>query len=309
MGRRRRGGKPVHGWMVIDKPSGVSSNAVVVKARRATGAAKVGHGGTLDPLATGLLPLAFGEATKTVSYVMDGPKVYRFTVRWGEARSTDDAEGEVTETSPVRPGRQDIEAALTQFIGEIEQVPPVFSAIKVDGKRAYALARADQAVELQPRPITIIDLRLIDMPDADHATLQATSGKGAYMRALARDLARSLGTVGYVSNLRRIAVGPFTEDVAISLDKLNEVGHSAALLKEMLPLETALADIPALALTEAEANRLRNGQAIAALPVVSRSPEARVVQDDVVCAMAKGRLVALATVKGGEIRPFRVMNL
>ena len=308
MGRRRRG-NPIHGWLVIDKPAGMSSNAVVVQARRALGAAKVGHGGTLDPLATGVLPLAFGEATKTVSYAMEGTKVYRFTLRWGIARTTDDQEGEITETSDVRPDREAVEAVLERFTGEIEQIPPAFSAIKVDGKRAYDLARNDQPVELEARTIRIDAIRLIAMQDADHAEFEVVSGKGAYMRSLARDIALALGTVGHVAALRRIVVGPFTEDMAISLDNLKEVGHSAPPLVELLPVETALADIPALALTEAEARRLQHGQPVPVLPVVSRSPDHDIAQGDVVRAMTGARLIALATIKGGEIRPLRVLNL
>lgn len=307
MGRNRRG-MPIHGWLVIDKPSGISSSGVVGRVRRITGAAKVGHGGTLDPLATGLLPLAFGEATKTVSYVMDGPKTYRFTVRWGEARNTDDAEGKVTETSGARPAKEQILAVLDRFIGDIEQVPPVFSAIKVKGKRAYALARADRPPEMKSRIVHIDELKLLDMPDADHAEFEVVSGKGTYMRSLARDMAVQLGTLGHVSALRRVAVGPFRENDAISLDKLESLGHSAPPSEHLFPVETVLDDIPALALTEMEARKLRCGQAIPVLPVAKRSPFKNISQGDVVCAMAGGRLVALAKIKGGEIRPFRVMN-
>lgn len=307
MGRKRRG-IPVHGWLVIDKPSGISSNGVVGRVRKITNAAKVGHGGTLDPLATGLLPLALGEATKTVSYVMDGPKRYHFTVRWGEARNTDDAEGEITETSDVRPSKEDILAVLDRFVGDIEQVPPVYSAIKVDGKRAYELARADKPPEMKPRIVHIDELTLLDIPDPDFATFEVASGKGAYMRSLARDLAVSLGTVGHISALRRVAVGPFQEKDAISLDKLESLGHSAPPSEHLLPVETVLDDIPALALTETEARKLRRGQAVPVLPVANRSPFKNISQGDVVCAMAEGRLVALARIKGGEIRPFRVMN-
>jgi len=299
---------PIHGWLVIDKPSGVSSNGVVGQVRRITNAAKVGHGGTLDPLATGLLPLALGEATKTVSYVMDGMKTYQFTVHWGESRSTDDAEGTVTDTSDVRPAREQITAVLDRFIGDIEQVPPIFSAIKIDGKRAYAMARSGETPEMKSRIIHVDDLRLLDMPDADHAVFEVVSGKGAYMRALARDIAIALGTLGYVSALRRTSVGPFTENDAISLDKLESLGHSVPLSEQLLPVETVLDDIPALALTETEAGKLRRGQAVPVLPVANRSPFKNISQGDVVCAMAEGRLVALAKIKGGEIRPFRVMN-
>ena len=308
MGRKHRG-KAIHGWIIIDKPGGLSSNAVVGRVRRLTGAAKVGHAGTLDPMATGVLPMALGEATKIVSYLMDGAKAYRFTVRWGEQRDTDDAEGEVVATSDARPAKEQILAVLGNFIGDIEQVPPVFSAIKIEGKRAYALARADQAPEMKPRTIHIEDLKLLSVVDADHAEFEAVSGKGAYMRSLARDLGTALGTVGHIVQLRRIAVGPFDEKQAISLDKLESLRHSAPLSEHLLPVETVLDDIPALALTETEARKLSQGQAIPVLPVASRSPLKNIGQGDVVRVMAEGRLVALAKINGGEIRPFRVMNL
>ncbi len=308
MARRRRG-RPIHGWLIIDKPAGMTSSAVVGRVRRITDAAKAGHGGTLDPLATGVLPIALGEATKTVAYVMDGAKTYRFTVRWGEARTTDDAEGAVSETSPLRPAAGDIEAVLDRFVGEIEQVPPAFSAIKVDGQRAYALARADKPFVLAPRRVRIDSLTLAGIPDADHAEFEVRSGKGAYMRSLARDLARELGTVGHISVLRRTAVGPFREADAISLDKLESLGHSAPLEATLLPIETALADIPALALTEVEARRLRHGQPIAVLPVANRTPLKKVNQDAIGCAMSEGKPVALVRIKGAEIHPVRVLNL
>jgi len=308
MGRKHRG-KAIHGWIIIDKPGGLSSNAVVGRVRRLTGAAKVGHAGTLDPMATGVLPMALGEATKIVSYLMDGAKAYRFTVRWGEQRDTDDAEGEVVATSDARPAKEQILVVLGNFIGDIEQVPPVFSAIKIEGKRAYALARADQAPEMKPRTIHIEDLKLLSVVDADHAEFEAVSGKGAYMRSLARDLGTALGTVGHIVQLRRIAVGPFDEKQAISLDKLESLRHSAPLSEYLLPVETVLDDIPALALTETEARKLNQGQAIPVLPVASRSPLKNIGQGDVVRVMAEGRLVALAKINGGEIRPFRVINL
>ena len=308
MGRKRRG-NPIHGWLVIDKPAGMSSSAVVGRVKRLTGAAKVGHAGTLDPLATGVLPMALGEATKTVSFLMDSTKAYRFTVRWGEARDTDDAEGKVTATSDARPSEAEIVAALAAFRGEIEQTPPAFSAIKVAGERAYDLARRDEAPDLRSRTVTIHALELIARPDPDHAEFRAVSGKGAYMRSLARDIARALGTVGHVAALRRTAVGPFDESRAISLAMLESLGHSAPLSGRLLPVETVLDDIPALALTETEARKLSHGQAIPVLPVASRSPFKNIGQGDVVRAMAEGRLVALATIMGGEIRPFRVINL
>ena len=308
MGRRRKG-KPIHCWLIIDKPSGMTSAAVVNAVKRITGAAKAGHAGTLDPLATGVLPIAMGEATKTVSYAMDGTKVYRFSIRWGEQRATDDTEGDVTATSDVRPNEAAIHAALKNFIGTIDQVPPIYSAIKVNGQRAYALARADKPVELESRQIRIDNFELVGMPDSDHAEFEVVSGKGAYMRGLARDLALAVGTVGHIATLRRIRVGPFTEEHAISLEKLESLGHSAPLVDFLLPVQTALVDIPALALTETEARRLQQGQAIAVLPVASRSPSEKVKQGSVVCAMTDGKPVALAIIKDGEIRPQRVLNL
>ncbi len=308
MARKRRG-NPVHGWIIIDKPSGLSSNAAVGRVRRIMNAQKVGHAGTLDPLATGVLPMALGEATKTVSYLMDGKKAYRFTIRWGERRSTDDGEGEVTETSDGRPTEEQIAAALPDFIGDIKQVPPAYSAIKIDGKRAYELARADKAPEMQPRIIHIAEFKLLRIIDSDHGEFEVVSGKGAYMRSLARDLAVRLGTVGHIETLRRTAVGPFQEKQAISLDKLEVLGHSAPPSEHLLPVETVLDDIPALALTETEARKLSHGQAIPVLPVANRSPLNNISQGDVVCAMAEGKLVALVKIKGGEIRPFRVINL
>ncbi|MHA1108136.1 MAG: tRNA pseudouridine(55) synthase TruB [Alphaproteobacteria bacterium] len=309
MARKRRG-RPIHGWMVIDKPSGITSARVVAIVRSRLDAQKAGHGGTLDPLATGILPIALGEATKTVAYVMDGRKDYRFSVRWGEARDTDDAEGAVTETSEMRPGEAEIRAVLGEFTGDISQVPPAYSAIKVDGKRAFALARAKQEVKLEPRIITIEELRLVDMPDSDHATFEVRSGKGAYMRSLARDIAVRLGTVGHIVKLRRTAVGPFSEDDAISLDYLDSVGHSAPLSEHLLSIETALDDIPALALNAVQADHLRHGR-----PVRVRGGGRTFVavgdlgEGEVLCAMADGRPVALARFEGDEIRPMRVLNV
>jgi len=305
MGRKRRG-DPVHGWLIVDKPMGMTSSTVVGKVRRIFNAAKAGHGGTLDPLATGILPIAFGEATKTVSYVMDGIKSYRFTVRWGESRTTDDAEGEISGTSDVRPDETQIRAALASFVGDIEQVPPIYSAIKVDGQRSYDLARRDQAVELKSRIIHIEKFTLLEIPDADHATLEVVSGKGAYVRGLARDLALKLGTVGHISMLRRLSVGPFDEKSAISLDKLEVLGHSAPPVDSLMAVETALDDIPALALTDQEARSLQHGQFIAVLPVANRSSLGKVNPEAVYRAMADGKIVALTKIVGGEIRPLRV---
>ncbi len=306
---RRRKGEPIHGWLVVDKPAGLSSAAVVAKARRALGAEKAGHGGTLDPLATGLLPIAFGEATKTVAYVMNRPKTYRFAIRWGEERSTDDAEGEVTAHSPLRPGRSEIEAALPGFTGRILQAPPAYSAIKVNGRRAYELARTEGAPELAERPVEILSFQLLELLDRDHAVFEVASGKGAYMRSLARDLARRLGTVGHVAQLRRVAVGPFREEQAISLERLLALGHSAAAFEALHPIETVLDDIPALALSGEEADRLRRGQALALLKRSDLARVERLEDGAMVFATCAGRPVALTRFQAGSLRPVRVLNL
>ncbi|MCW5700383.1 MAG: tRNA pseudouridine(55) synthase TruB [Rhodospirillales bacterium] len=306
---RKRQGRPVHGWVVVDKPLGVTSVNVVAAVRRGCDAAKAGHSGTLDPLATGVLPIALGEATKTISFVMDCKKSYRFTVRWGERRDTDDAEGRVIEESGVRPDTDAIRAVSARFVGEIDQVPPQYSAVKVEGKRAYELARARLDVDLKARPAYVERFDLVACPDIDHAVFDVVCGKGTYMRALARDIAIALGTCGYVSALRRTSVGSFKEADAIPLEKVESLGHSGALLDHVLPIEAVLADIPALALTEAEARKMQHGQPVPVLPVARRMPEKLVLRDAVVCAMAEGKPVALARVRGGEIRPVRVLNL
>lgn len=306
---RRKGGVPVHGWVVLDKPPGMSSAQAVAAVRRLTGAAKAGHGGTLDPLATGILPIALGEATKTVSWAMNGRKTYAFRVRWGEVRSTDDAEGEITGTSPVRPDGVQIRAVLPRFTGTVLQVPPAFSAIKVAGKRAYALARNGDAVSLAPRPIEILRLVHIGSPDADHADFEAEVGKGAYIRALARDIACALGTLGSIVSLRRLAVGRFTLDMAISLDNVASLGHSPAASIQLLPVETALDDIPVLALTEDEARRLAQGQPVMPVQADERERLFQLSPGAVVQARNGTRLVALAQAAADGLRPVRVINI
>ncbi len=306
---RRRKGKEVHGWLVIDKPIGITSTQAVGRARRVFDPKKIGHGGTLDPLATGLLPIAMGEATKTVSYVMDGSKTYRFTLRWGQATATDDAEGEITETSDVRPDRSEVVAALTDFVGLIEQVPPKYSAIKIDGKRAYDRARRDEIFTLQPRQVRIDRFDLVSQDGPDLATFAVDCGKGTYMRALARDLALALGTVAHIADLRRTAVGYFTEKHAISLETLESLGHSAAALGHLHPVETALDDIPALVLTESEASRLRSGQPVSFLARHNHVRIQDLTQGTTVCAMTDGKPVALARYEAGALRPVRVLNL
>jgi len=310
---RKKKGQPIHGWLVLDKPEGITSTQALGKVRRLLNAEKAGHGGTLDPLATGILPIAFGEATKTVSYAMDGAKTYRFAVCWGERRATDDREGAVIDTSAERPTRDAIVAALPAFLGEIRQVPPQFSAIKVDGERAYDIARQGDAVELEPRTVRIDRFELVDMPDADHAVFEVDCGKGTYVRSLARDLALALGTVGHVATLRRTRVGRFTLDKAISLDELAAMEQGAAVERLLQPIETALDDIPALALTEAEAHRLRHGQSVALLTRQDferlQALRGSVGEDGAVLALFAGKPVALARVEGAEVRPVRVLNI
>jgi tRNA pseudouridine55 synthase len=299
---RRKKGEKIDGWVVLDKPVGLGSTPAVSKVRRLFGALKAGHGGTLDPLASGVLPIALGEATKTVPFVMDGRKEYRFTLCFGQARSTEDAEGEVTATSDLRPTDEAIRSALATFIGDIEQVPPAFSALKIEGKRAYDLARASQPVDLKPRRVLIDRLALLGRPDTDHADFVVSCGKGTYIRSLGRDLARGLGTVAHLSALRRTAAGPFREEAAISLPKLEALGHIPALLGALAPVATALDDIPALALTEAQADRLRQGQPV--LLTRDAPPSGALLR-----AETGSRLVALVRSDGTSLKPVRVFNL
>ena len=298
----------VHGWVILDKPVGMTSTQAVSTLKRLFKAKRAGHAGTLDPLASGALPIALGEATKTVPFVMDGKKLYRFTVQWGEERDTDDAEGRVTQTSAARPDDAAIRAALPAFIGTIEQIPPRFSAIKVAGERAYDLARDDEQFDLAPRPVQIDRLDLVETPDADHTIFEAECGKGTYVRAIARDMGRKLGCFGHVSALRRVAVGPFGEETLIPLEQLEAMCQKAAageasLADALLPVETALDDIPALAVGGADAARLQRGQA-----VLLRGRDAPIFTGTVYVT-AGGRLQALAEVDHGEIVPKRVFNL
>ena len=306
--QRKREKRDVHGWVILDKPVGMTSTHAVAIIKRLFTAKRAGHAGTLDPLASGCLPLALGEATKTVPFVMDGRKRYRFTVRWGEERDTDDAEGKVVGTSEARPGAEAITACLPAFTGTIEQVPPKFSAIKIEGERAYDLARDGQEVVLEARPVEIHDLALMATPDADTAVFEAECGKGTYVRALARDLGRLLGCFGHVSALRRTMVGPFGETDMISLEQLEALCHRVAagegsLADALLPVETALDDIPALAVSRADAARLQRGQA-----VLLRGRDAPIFRGTVYVTTS-GELIALAEVDRGEIIPKRVFNL
>ena len=311
---RRKKGRPVSGWLVVDKPEGMTSTQVVGKVRWLFQAEKAGHGGTLDPIATGVLPIALGEATKTVSYAMDGTKCYRFRARWGEERSTDDRAGEVVDTRDARPTAAAIEAVLPRFTGEIQQIPPQFSAIKLDGERAYDLARAGEVLDLAPRLVRVDRLTLIGCPDADLADFEVVCGKGTYMRSLARDIGRALGCLGHVAALRRLAVGQFTLEKAISVDELTALGQGAVLDSHLLPIATALDDIPALALTADEAHRLRQGQAVALLrrqdvvrldKLFDESDEREVM----LLATSAGKPVALCRLEGAEVRPVRVINI
>jgi tRNA pseudouridine55 synthase len=304
---RRKKGTPVHGWLVLDKPAGMTSTQALGAVKRIFDAQKAGHAGTLDPLATGILPIAFGEATKTVSYAVDGHKAYRFTVRWGAETNTDDAEGEVVRTSDMRPERDAIEALLPRFIGEILQRPPQFSAIKIDGNRAYDLARDGETVMLEPRPVIIDALRLIDMPDAETTVFEAVCGKGTYVRALARDIGGLLGCFGHIVALRRTEVGPFTETQAVTLEELRrrvDAGITPAELKALLqPIEAALDDIPAIAVSPSDAAQLARGQA-----VLIRGRDAPVLTGTVY-ATVRGNIIALGEIEKGALHPLRVFNL
>ncbi len=309
-----RKGNPVHGWVILDKPAGLSSSKAVGIVRRIFTAAKAGHGGTLDPLATGILPIALGEATKTVSYAMHGAKSYEFTLQFGSQTSTDDREGEVIATSDLRPDKAAITAALPGFIGDITQRPPIFSAIKVDGQRAYDIARKavadglDSLPELDARQVEISRFEL-RATTADSATFFVACGKGTYIRSLARDLAIALGSVGHVSHLRRLSVGPFGESEAISLDFLEKLEHSAAAFEHLKPVTSALDDIPALPVSTGEAAKLRHGQTLPALGPEAERRFSEIVMAGTGVALAGSVPVALVTVRTGQLQPLRVFNL
>ncbi len=305
---RRRRGRPIDGWLIIDKPAGLTSTDVVNRVRRGFDAQKAGHGGTLDPLATGVLPVALGAATKTVPYVMDGTKLYRFTLRFGEARDTDDADGQVTETTDARPDDAALIAALPAFRGAIMQIPPVFSAIKIGGERAYDMAREGRPPVLEARPARVDRFELIERPDADTAVFEVESGKGVYMRSLARDLARACGSLGHIAALRRLRVGPFTEAQSIALDKCARGEDTLPTSPDLLlPVATALADIPALALTTAEVGALRQGQAISLVVLMGRIPEAADPDGGAVRAMAGERVIGLCRLADGLLKPERLL--
>ncbi|MFN3521471.1 MAG: tRNA pseudouridine(55) synthase TruB [Phenylobacterium sp.] len=307
---RRKKGDAVSGWVCLDKPYDLTSTSAVSRVRRLFNAQKAGHAGTLDPLATGVLPIALGEATKTVPFLMDADKTYRFTIAWGRTTATFDREGETTATSDVRPTPEAVAAALPAFVGEIQQVPPAFSAVKVDGERAYDLARAGEAVDLKPRPVVIHAARVVGAPDADHVQIEMDCGKGTYVRAVVRDLAAALGACAHVSELRRTRVGGFTEARAIGLENLEDLGHKARLSEALLPVETALDDIPALAVTAEDAFRLKQGRPIVLVPRQVEALKARLAPGSrTVSAMAGGSIVALCEMRAGRLEPARVFHL
>jgi len=316
MGRRRKG-DPVHQWLCLDKPLNMTSTEAVSKVRRLFNAQKAGHAGTLDPLATGILPIALGEATKTVPFLMEAGKTYRFTIAWGTTTASYDREGAVVATSDVRPDPAAVAAALPAFVGEISQTPPIYSAIKVDGQRSYDLAREGVAVELAPRIVTIHSAAVVDAPDRDHITIEIACGKGTYVRAVVRDLAGALGAEGHVCDLRRTRVGAFTEARSISLENLTDLVHRGAGSEALLPVETALDDIPALAVTDEDAFKLKQGRPILLVPRQVEALRPRLIpriiggQDAsrTVSATLGGRIVALCEMRAGRLNPTRVFHL
>jgi tRNA pseudouridine55 synthase len=308
MGRRKKG-QAISGWICLDKPYDLTSTHAVGRVRRLFDAQKAGHAGTLDPLATGILPIALGEATKTVPFMMDADKAYRFTIAWGATTTTLDREGAVTARSDVRPTRDQVEAALPAFVGDIQQIPPQFSAIKVDGERAYDLAREGVEVDLKARTVTIHSARVSNVPDPDHCEIEIECGKGTYVRALVRDLAEALGTCGHVWDLRRTRVGSFGEAQAILLENLEDLVHKSAASEALLPVETALDDIPVLAVTDEEAFRLTQGRPVVLIPRQVEALKARLnPASRTVSAMLGQTIVALCEMRAGRLNPVRVFH-
>lgn len=298
MGRKRKG-RDISGWLVVDKPAGLTSTAVVNKVRWALDARKAGHAGTLDPEATGVLAVALGEATKTVPYITDALKAYEFTVRFGQATRTDDADGEVIARSDLRPTDDEIKEALHGFVGDIQQVPPQFSAVMIDGERAYKRARDGEEMEIAARPLFVDELTLIDRPDPDHAVLMLVCGKGGYVRSIARDLGEVLGCLGHVLKLRRVWSGPFDDEDGLSLDRIDELARTPELDAHVLPLQVGLADLPELTCTPEAATRLRNGNpAMVIASGVEYGDECWVSLD--------GEPIAVGVYKAGEVHPSRV---
>ena len=309
MGRRKKG-DVVDGWVCLDKPFELGSTEAVSRIRRLFNAQKAGHAGTLDPLASGILPIALGEATKTVPFMMEAQKVYRFTINWGVSTDSVDREGEIIGRSDVRPTVEQVRAALPAFVGEIDQTPPRFSAIKVDGARAYDLARDGVKFELQARRVTIHSAEVTDAPDPDHVELTIRTGKGVYVRSLARDLAAALGAEGHVSELRRERVGPFSTENAVTLDSLEEMVHRGAASEGLLAVATALDDIPELAVNEQDAFSLRQGRPIVLLPRQVETLKDRLSGGSRTVSAFQGQtLVALCQLRAGRLGPDRVFNL
>jgi tRNA pseudouridine55 synthase len=305
MANRKRKGRPVSGWIALDKPVGMTSTQAVSAVKHLFKAQKAGHAGTLDPLASGCLPIALGEATKAMPQVVDGDKAYRFTIAWGAETDTDDAEGKVVANSDDRPERAAIEAAMADFVGEIEQTPPAFSAVKVGGERAYDLAREGETVELASRLVRIDSFDLIDVPDADHVVFEIACGKGTYVRSLARDLGRELGCHGHVSELRRLSVGPFGEEMLVPLADLRDAadeGGAEACDAYLLPVEAALSDLIGVPLHERDANRVLRGQAV--LLRGATAPMAGPAY-----ATGGGQLLAIGEIEAGSFQPRRVFHL
>ncbi len=310
MGRRNKKGRPISGWLILDKPYDFGSTEAVSKTKWLFQAQKAGHAGTLDPLATGVLPIAFGEATKTVPYIMDAQKRYRFSAKWGVATNTDDAEGEVIATSEKRPAREEIVAILDRFVGDIEQVPPQFSAIKVNGERAYDMARAGEEVKLSPRVITIHELMIVDTPNADETVFEAVTGKGAYVRALVRDMAQLLGTQGHIISLRRLSVGPFHVDDGVTIEQLEALALMEDRDATLTPITTALTHIPQATIDGPQADKLRRGQAAVISPPVAkgvRGDRAGIIET--VLAVMHDEPVAICELDGLKLKPVRVFNL
>ena len=307
---RKKKGDIVDGWVCLDKPFEMGSTEAVSRIRRLFNAQKAGHAGTLDPLASGILPIALGEATKTVPMMMEAQKVYRFTINWGVSTDSVDREGEIIGRSDVRPTVEQVKAALPAFVGEIDQTPPRFSAIKVDGARAYDLARDGVEFELQSRRVTIYSAEVSDAPDADHVELTIRTGKGVYVRSLARDLAVVLGAEGHVSALRREMVGPFSTQNAVTLDSLEEMVHRGAASEGLLAVATALDDIPELAVNEQDAFSLRQGRPIVLLPRQVETLKDRLTGGSRTVSAFQGQtLVALCQLRAGRLEPDRVFNL
>lgn len=316
--QRKKKGRPVSGWVILDKPKGMGSTEAVSKIKWLFNAEKAGHAGTLDPLASGMLPIALGEATKTVPYVMDGTKVYQFNVAWGEERNTDDLEGEVTKTSDKRPTKEEILAVLPQYVGVIMQTPPQFSAIKINGNRAYDLAREGEKIEIPAREVEIDSLELIDITPEGHAVFEIECGKGTYVRSLARDIGRKLGCYGYIAELRRIEVSPFTEDDFVELSELERVAPEksepdqdgnlpvrdfSALDDLLIETGAALEFLPQYPLSDDQAHRVKMGNS-----VILRGRDAPVDEDEV-CVTQKGKLLAIGMIEKGQFKPKRVFTI